>query len=208
MNSSVMNTFDHLWLGHVGRFRVNIDINILVPVHHQQQLICKWIDVIDVFINLCRIYEGTMRRGDFIINSTTGRKVKVPRLVRMHSDDMEVSWRLCWRTEDDAYFQNPRVSMFCSRHALISDVSLSLFLASLREFFLRIFKKPTLGRLLLFLVLSVLLVILLRMDLLNTPWRQWMFRSQWCHLQLPLLRKMLVLRSVHPFIDWYCFASW
>ncbi|KAG0607350.1 hypothetical protein M758_8G021700 [Ceratodon purpureus] len=36
-----------------------------------------------------RIYEGTIRKGDFIINSTTGRKVKVPRLVRMHSDDME-----------------------------------------------------------------------------------------------------------------------
>lgn len=35
-----------------------------------------------------------MRRGDFIINSTTGRKVKVPRLVRMHSDDMEVSLNL------------------------------------------------------------------------------------------------------------------
>jgi elongation factor G len=31
-----------------------------------------------------------MRRGDFIVNSTTGRKVKVPRLVRMHADDMEV----------------------------------------------------------------------------------------------------------------------
>ncbi|XP_024360562.2 elongation factor G-1, mitochondrial isoform X2 [Physcomitrium patens] len=36
-----------------------------------------------------RLYEGTMRRGDFIVNSTTGRKVKVPRLVRMHADDME-----------------------------------------------------------------------------------------------------------------------
>jgi elongation factor G len=36
-----------------------------------------------------RIYEGTIRRGDLIVNSTTGRKVKVPRLVRMHADDME-----------------------------------------------------------------------------------------------------------------------
>jgi elongation factor G len=36
-----------------------------------------------------RLYDGTIRRGDFIINSSTGRKVKVPRLVRMHADDME-----------------------------------------------------------------------------------------------------------------------
>ncbi|CAI5957329.1 unnamed protein product [Closterium sp. NIES-64] len=36
-----------------------------------------------------RIYEGTLRRGEFIINCSTGKKVKVPRLVRMHADDME-----------------------------------------------------------------------------------------------------------------------
>lgn len=36
-----------------------------------------------------RIYEGTLRKGEFIINCTTGKKVKVPRLVRMHADDME-----------------------------------------------------------------------------------------------------------------------
>ncbi|CAM6090305.1 unnamed protein product [Calypogeia fissa] len=36
-----------------------------------------------------RIYDGTIRRGEYIVNSSTGRKVKVPRLVRMHADDME-----------------------------------------------------------------------------------------------------------------------
>ncbi|KAF8042148.1 hypothetical protein BT93_A0685 [Corymbia citriodora subsp. variegata] len=36
-----------------------------------------------------RIYEGVIRKGDFIINVNTGKKVKVPRLVRMHSDEME-----------------------------------------------------------------------------------------------------------------------
>ncbi len=36
-----------------------------------------------------RIYQGTMRKGDFIINSTNGKKVKIPRVVRMHSDEME-----------------------------------------------------------------------------------------------------------------------
>ncbi|KAG6499897.1 elongation factor G, mitochondrial-like [Zingiber officinale] len=36
-----------------------------------------------------RIYEGVIRRGDFMINVNTGKKIKVPRLVRMHSDEME-----------------------------------------------------------------------------------------------------------------------
>ncbi|KAI5080805.1 hypothetical protein GOP47_0003988 [Adiantum capillus-veneris] len=36
-----------------------------------------------------RIYEGVIRRGEMIVNSNTGKKVKVPRLVRMHADDME-----------------------------------------------------------------------------------------------------------------------
>lgn len=36
-----------------------------------------------------RIYEGTIKKGDFITNVNTGKKVKVPRLVRMHSDEME-----------------------------------------------------------------------------------------------------------------------
>lgn len=36
-----------------------------------------------------RIYEGVIRKGDFIVNVNTGKKIKVPRLVRMHSDEME-----------------------------------------------------------------------------------------------------------------------
>ncbi|CAD6898195.1 unnamed protein product [Tilletia controversa] len=36
-----------------------------------------------------RMYQGTLKRGNFIYNSRTGKKVKVPRLVRMHSNDME-----------------------------------------------------------------------------------------------------------------------
>ncbi|HJN76372.1 MAG TPA: elongation factor G [Myxococcota bacterium] len=36
-----------------------------------------------------RVYQGTMRKGDVIYNSRSGKKVKVGRLVRMHADEME-----------------------------------------------------------------------------------------------------------------------
>ncbi|KCV71021.1 elongation factor G [Fonticula alba] len=36
-----------------------------------------------------RVYQGTLRRGDFVTNVRSGKRVKVPRLVRMHSDEME-----------------------------------------------------------------------------------------------------------------------
>jgi elongation factor G len=36
-----------------------------------------------------RIYQGTINKGDFIVNTANQRKVKVPRLVKMHSDAME-----------------------------------------------------------------------------------------------------------------------
>ncbi len=36
-----------------------------------------------------RTYQGTLKKGDTIFNSRTGKKVKVGRLVRMHADEME-----------------------------------------------------------------------------------------------------------------------
>tara|TARA_B100001142_G_scaffold318740_1_gene361253 strand:- start:1498 stop:3600 length:2103 start_codon:yes stop_codon:yes gene_type:complete len=36
-----------------------------------------------------RVYQGQMDKGMTIVNTSTGKKLKVPRLVRMHSDDME-----------------------------------------------------------------------------------------------------------------------
>jgi elongation factor G len=36
-----------------------------------------------------RTYQGTIKKGDTIINTRTGKKVKVGRLVRMHADEME-----------------------------------------------------------------------------------------------------------------------
>lgn len=36
-----------------------------------------------------RVYQGTLRKGAFIVHARTGKKVKVPRLVRMHSNELE-----------------------------------------------------------------------------------------------------------------------
>jgi elongation factor G len=36
-----------------------------------------------------RVYQGQVKKDDFIVNSRNGKKVKVGRLVRMHSDDKE-----------------------------------------------------------------------------------------------------------------------
>lgn len=36
-----------------------------------------------------RVYQGCLKKGDFVQNTRTGRRTKVSRLVRMHSDEME-----------------------------------------------------------------------------------------------------------------------
>ena len=35
-----------------------------------------------------RIYQGTLRKGAMVFNTKNGKKIKVPRLVRMHSNEM------------------------------------------------------------------------------------------------------------------------
>jgi elongation factor G len=40
-------------------------------------------------LTYCRIYKGILKKGDFVFNARTGKKVKVGRLVRMNSDKME-----------------------------------------------------------------------------------------------------------------------
>ena len=36
-----------------------------------------------------RVYQGVINKGDFITNIRDGKKVKIPRLVHMHSDELE-----------------------------------------------------------------------------------------------------------------------
>ena len=38
-----------------------------------------------------RVYQGVLKRSSFIFNTRTGKRVRVPRIVRMHSDVMEVN---------------------------------------------------------------------------------------------------------------------
>ena len=40
-------------------------------------------------LSYIRIYQGEIKKDDFIVNTRTGKKAKVGRLVRMHSDDKE-----------------------------------------------------------------------------------------------------------------------
>src|SRR5437016_5022091 len=37
-----------------------------------------------------RVYQGSLKKGSIVVNTKTSKKVKVPRLVRMHSNEMEV----------------------------------------------------------------------------------------------------------------------
>lgn len=36
-----------------------------------------------------RVYQGTLRKGTYLYNSRTDKKVRIPRIVRMHSNEME-----------------------------------------------------------------------------------------------------------------------
>ena len=40
-------------------------------------------------LTYCRVYSGTLNKGDFIYNMRGNKKIKVGRLVRMHSNEME-----------------------------------------------------------------------------------------------------------------------
>lgn len=40
-------------------------------------------------LTFLRVYQGNLKKGGLITNVRTGKKIKVPRLVRMHADEME-----------------------------------------------------------------------------------------------------------------------
>jgi len=40
-------------------------------------------------VTYVRVYQGAIKRGNIIYNSATNKKVKVSRMVRMHSEEME-----------------------------------------------------------------------------------------------------------------------
>ena len=44
-----------------------------------------------------RIYQGMLKRGSFIVNTRTGRRVKVPRVIQMHADQMQVGSDSRWQ---------------------------------------------------------------------------------------------------------------
>ena len=43
-----------------------------------------------------RVYQGMLQKGQYLFNMSTGKKLKVPRIVRMHSDDMEDIDEAAW----------------------------------------------------------------------------------------------------------------
>jgi elongation factor G len=40
-----------------------------------------------------RVYQGSLKKGQFIFHGRSGKRIKVPKLVRMHSNEMEVCLR-------------------------------------------------------------------------------------------------------------------
>jgi len=47
----------------------------------------SWTDPFCAFLTFTRIYSGTIKKGDTILNSFTGKTERVSRMVEMHADD-------------------------------------------------------------------------------------------------------------------------
>eukprot|EP00877_Chromochloris_zofingiensis_P012293 jgi/Chrzof1/7317/Cz02g19060.t1 len=73
-----------------------------------------------------RVYSGVVRKGDVITNSSTNKRVRVPRLVRIHSDELE---DIAAATAGDI------VAMFgidCASGDTFTDGSVALSMTSIR----------------------------------------------------------------------------
>ncbi len=72
-----------------------------------------------------RIYQGSIKKGDTIFNTANGKKVKIPRLVRMHASDMH---------EIDEASAGDIVAMFgvdCASGDTFTDGSVNLTMTSM-----------------------------------------------------------------------------
>jgi elongation factor G len=72
-----------------------------------------------------RLYQGTIKKGEFIYNMREGKKIKVPRIVRMHADKME---------EIETAYAGDLVAMFgidCETGDTFTDGSLQVTMTSM-----------------------------------------------------------------------------
>ncbi len=104
MGSAYRNKGVQILLDNVGRFlpnpteKENLAINkstgekFPVKVDPKAPLILMGFKLVDDRygqLTYIRVYQGSLRKGDTIYNQRTNNKVKVGRIVRMHSDEME-----------------------------------------------------------------------------------------------------------------------
>ncbi len=70
----------------------NNEAEVIMDSDDNKPLVCYAFKLTDSRygqLTYIRIYQGTIKKGIAIVNQTTGKKVNVGRLVRMHSDEME-----------------------------------------------------------------------------------------------------------------------
>lgn len=73
-----------------------------------------------------RLYQGTMKKGDFIVNNSSGsKKIKVPRIVRMNASEM---------VDEEAAYAGDIVALFgveCSSGDTFTDGSINVTMTSM-----------------------------------------------------------------------------